>query len=213
MKSVDYEYADRWATADAHPSYVVTHKYSPGVYSASTTYEGDAKGRSGTLGLNAVFTGVPKIIYPDQPVSLNLSFTITEDSVVNLSFAGIAYADFDQWDLGPGSVTRGSRSFVNKDGKASFRITGGNNAPSYNEMLTAQLGSGAEGGRIALRTKFGMGQTMGTNYIYEWKHVDSSNINNQNPPLDTSGIDGISDIPSDEYDEYVKALEERLKKK
>ena len=52
--------------------------------------------------------------------------------------------------------------------------------------------------------------------------VESSNVNNQNtstpkninqnPPLDTSGIDGISDIPSDEYDEYVKALEERLKK-
>lgn len=215
IEIVDYEYADRWATADAHPSYVYSHSYSRGVYSASTTYEGNdpyGSGLSGTLGLMAVFTGVPKIIYPDQPVSLNLSFTVTKNNVVKLAFGGAAGADFDKWDVEPGGVTRGSRSFVNKDGKSSFIISTSNNAPSYNETLTGHLGSGTEGGRIALRTRFSMNAPMGTNYIYEWKHVDTSNINNQNPPLDTSGIDGISDIPSDEYDEYGKALEERLKK-
>jgi Tfp pilus assembly protein PilF len=174
MKIVDHENADRWATADAHRSYVVKHSYSPGVYSASTTYEGNdpyGQGLKGTLGLKAVFTGMPKIIYPDQPVSLKLSFTATENSVVKLSFSGAASADFDQWDLGPGGVTRGSRPFVNKNGDSSFTISTSNSAPAYNETLTGKVGSGTEGGRIALRTKFSMSVPMGTNYIYEWKQV------------------------------------------
>ena len=174
VMTVDYENADRWDTADAHPSYVVSHGYSRGVYSASTTYEGDdpyGRGLRGTLGLKAVFTGVPKIIYAGQPVSLNLSFTATENSAVKLSFAGAASADLDKWDVGPGGVTRGSRSFVNKDGNSSFIISTSNNAPSYNETLTANLGSGTEGGRIALRTMFSMSVPMGTNYIFEWKQV------------------------------------------
>jgi tetratricopeptide (TPR) repeat protein len=174
MEIVDYENAGRWATADAHPSYVVNHSYSPGVYSASTTYEGDdpyGQGLGGALGLKAVFTGMPKLIYPDQPVSLTLSFTATENSAVKLSFSGSASADFDKWDVAPGGVTRGSRPFVNKDGDSSFTISTNNNAPSYNETLTGHIGPGTEGGRIALRTKFSMNVAMGTNYIYEWKRV------------------------------------------
>ena len=171
VEILDFENADHWATADAHPSYAVSHVYSRGVYSASTTYEETGDGRSGTLGLNAVFTGMPEIIYPDQTVSLNLSFTITENSVVNLGFAGDAKADFDQWDLGPGAATGGSKLFVNKDGKYHFAISNANPPFSYNETLTAQLGPGTEGERIALRTIFYMGESMGTNYVYEWKQV------------------------------------------
>jgi hypothetical protein len=100
-----------------------------------------------------------------------LSFTATENSVVKLSFSGAASADFDQWDVGPGGVTRGSRPFVNKNGDSSFTISTSNSAPSYNETLTGHIGSGNEGGRIALRTKFAMSVPMGTNYVYEWKQV------------------------------------------
>ncbi|MHB0856161.1 MAG: FecR domain-containing protein [Anaerolineae bacterium] len=176
---IDHEYPDHWEKADAHPSYAVSHSYSRGSYSASTTYEGDdpySQGLAGTLGLKAVFTGVPEIIYPDQPVSLNLSFTAAENSVVKLSFSGWASADFDQWDVGAGSRTGGQRSFVNADGDDSFVINAINGPFSYNETLTAQLGAGSEGSRIALRTRFSMDAPMGTNYIFEWQQAGESAV-------------------------------------
>ncbi len=171
-ETLDFENADKWATADVHPSYKYSYGYSRGSYSASTTYEGDDKDRSGTLGLKAVFTGMPEIIYPDKPVSLNLSFTTTTNSVVRLSFSGTASADFDQWDVGAGAVTRGAQYFANADGKETFTIDVNGNPSSYSEKLTATLGSGREGSRTALRTRFSFGVAMGTNYVYEWKQLD-----------------------------------------
>lgn len=172
VETLDFESADKWATADAHPSYKYSYGYSTGSYSASTTYEGDNKDRSGTLGLKAVFTGMPEIIYPDKPVSLNFSFTTTTNNVIGLSFSGTASADFDQWDVGAGAVTRGAQYFANADGKDTFTIDVNGNPSSYSETLTATLGAGNEGSRIALRTRFSFGVAMGTNYVYEWKQVD-----------------------------------------
>lgn len=172
VETLDFENADKWATADAHPSYKYSYGYSTGSYSASTTYEGDDRDRSGTLGLKAVFTGMPEIIYPDKPVSLNFSFTTTTNNVIRLSFSGTASADFDQWDVGAGAVTREARCFANADGKDSFTIDVNGNPSSYNETLTAILGAGSEGSRIALRTRFSLGVAMGTNYVYEWKQLD-----------------------------------------
>lgn len=190
---IDHENADKWAAANAHSSYTYSHSYSRGSYSASVTYEGDdpyKQGHKGALGLQAVFTGIPEIIYPDKPVSLNFSFTTTENSVVKLSFSGAASADFDQWDVGPGGATGRARWFANADGKDSFVLDVNGNPSSYSETLTATLGTGSEGSRIALRTKFALqGATMGTNYVYEWKQVGSSAL-----LLDTEGIPGIVDI-------------------
>ncbi len=204
VETLDFENADRWATADAHPSYAISHGYSRGVYTASATYEGVdtyGQGLSGTLGLQAVYTGVPEIIYPDQPVSLNFSFTVTENTVVKLSFGGFAGADFDQWDLGPGGVTRGSKPFANKDGINSFNLSNASDSPlSYNETLTAMLGPGEEGDRIALRTKTAMfGLPMGTNYVYEWKQVGESAVVptvpepdwEPSPPTTVPGAEGL----------------------
>ena len=86
---LDFENAGKWADADAHVAYAYSYGYSRGSYSASVTYEGDdpyGQGLAGTLGLQAVFTGVPDIIYPDKPVSLNLSFTTTKNDVAGLRF-------------------------------------------------------------------------------------------------------------------------------
>lgn len=193
VETLDFENADKWAAADAHESYAVSHSYAPGSYSASTTYEGkdyDGRGLAGTLALQATFTGIPNVIYPDKPVSINLSFTTTQNNVVKLAFAGAASAIFDQWDVEPGGVTRGAIYFANADGKDHFTLDVNGNPSSYNEMLTASLGTGREeGDRIALRTGFFMGTAMGTNYVYEWKQVGESA-----PFYDTEGIPGIVDI-------------------
>lgn len=169
----DYENADKWATSDAHESYIVTHGYSRGVYSASTTYEGAdpyGQGLGGTLAVQAVFSGIPDIIYPNEPVSLKFTFAPSENSVVKLAFSSSAGASFDQWDVPPGGATGSAITFKNADGEDGFKITA-QNSESYDETITATLGSGNENSRIALKLGFYMGVSMGTNYVYEWKPV------------------------------------------
>ena len=173
IETNDYENADKWAVSDDHASYIVTHGYSRGTYSASTTYEGGdpyGQGLSGTLAVQAVFSGVPDIIYPDEPVSLKFTFAPTENSVVKLAFSSYAGASFDQWDVPPGGATGRAITFKNADGEDGFKITA-QNSESYDETITATLGSGSENSRIALKLGFYMGVSMGTNYIYEWKQV------------------------------------------
>ena len=109
---------------------------------------------------------------------------------MKLSYTGSAAADFDQWDVEPGGVTGRAQWFATADGKDSFTLDVNGNPSSYGETLTATLGTGNEGSRIALRTRLSVsGVPMGTNYVYEWKQVGSSA-----PLLDTEGIDGIVDI-------------------
>ena len=176
VETLNFDSADKWAVSEAHPSYKYSYACSSGSYSASVTYEGDdpyKQGLKGTLGLQAVYTGMPQIIYPEKPVLLNFSFTTTKNDVEKLSFSGSASANFDQWDLGPGAVTGRAVWFANADGKDSFTINVNGNPSSYSETLTATIGAGSEGSRIALRTRFALqGVPMGTNYVYEWKKID-----------------------------------------
>lgn len=175
VETLDFENAEAFELADAHDAYAVSHGYAPGSYSASNTYEGPdyyKEGLKGTLAVQATFTGIPEVIYPDKPVSINLSFTATKNDVVKLLFGAAAGADFDGWDLKPGSATGGRILFVNAEGEHHFTIQAQTGPQSYNETLTATLGSGHEGGRIALRTHLYQGASMGTNYVYEWKPVN-----------------------------------------
>ncbi len=176
VETLNFDSADKWAVSEAHPSYKYSYSCSSGSYSASVTYEGNdpyKEGLKGTLGLQATFTGMPQIIYPGRSVSLNFSFTTTQNDVEKLSFSGAASANFDQWDLGPVGVTGRAVWFANADGKDSFTIDVNGNPSSYSETLTALLGAGNEGSRIALRTRFALqGVPMGTNYVYEWKQID-----------------------------------------
>ena len=170
---LDFENADEWERADAHEAYACTYSYARGSYSASTTYEGYdtyGEGKKGTLGALAVYSGMPDIIYPDKPVTLKLSFTTTQNDVVKLYFTANTSAWFDLWDMASG-VTGGARDFVNADGKSSFNIKSLEGPSSYSETLTATLGQGSEGERIALILKLSLGASMRTNYVYEWKQV------------------------------------------
>ena len=93
----------------------------------------------------------------------------------------------------PGSVTRNSIDFKNKDGKDSFEIDTYHSVQvhSVSDTITAVAPSGSqEGDRIAIRTIYYSHVSMGTNYVYEWRQVGSSA-----PILNTEGIEGIVDIP------------------
>jgi hypothetical protein len=173
---VDYENAEKWAEDDALYDYALSHSYSRSSYSASAIYEYDGwdpylTAHNGeTLALQAVFTGIPEIIYPNEPVSLHLSFTTTQNDMVVLPVGGQACAEFYFESTSLGYTTL---MFANADGKESFILNAGGNLSSYSETLTATLGAGmTEGNHIELRTKFFLVVGMSTNYVYEWKQVD-----------------------------------------
>ncbi|MDY0267271.1 MAG: FecR family protein, partial [Methanimicrococcus sp.] len=178
VEILDFENAEGWETADSHESSSYSHSYSRGNYIASVTYEGkdyDGRGLAGTLASQAVFSGMPDVIYPDKPVTLKLSFFKTKDDTVKIAFGSVAMADFDRWDTT--GITSMNRAFVNANGENAFRIISSdpNRPSSYNETLTASLGTGSEGDRMALRTKFTLqGVPMSTHYVYEWKRADSA---------------------------------------
>ncbi len=216
LEANDYENADKWAASNAHESYIVKHSYARGVYTASTTYEGDDpydQGRSGTLSVKAVFSGVPQIIYPNEPVTLKFTFDTLEDSVVALSFSAYASANFDQWDIKPGGITRGAISFKNADGKDSFSIIG-QSSTSYSETLTASLGQGSENSKIALRLGFSMGVSMGTNYVYQWKKVADYTPYNGSLTADPNSLYtlGKHKVPIEENWDFWDKWSEQAKK-
>jgi hypothetical protein len=147
----------------------VTFERGPGCEKYSSSYEG-------TLGLQAVFTGIPEIIYPNEPVSLKLSFKITKNTVKGFWMDGWADVDFDQWDVGPDGgddliITH--PSFANADGHSRFGLSRDDNLSSYSETLTGTMGAGKEGSRLRLKLFFDTySANMETVFIYEWKQVD-----------------------------------------
>lgn len=175
----DFEQAEDWSKAKEHEVYDYDYSYGQGSYSATTTYTGRTedwrtppKKNGENLGLSASFSSPPQIIYPEEPVSITLSFSVAANGLSYYTFGGSAGANFDEPDLKPSLLTRNAIRFVNKDGQHHFAIDAKNEYASINETLTAQLKSGKEGQRLALRTNFFMGVPMGTNYIYEWKPVN-----------------------------------------
>ena len=54
VEIADFENSEKWSIADEHESYAVSHGYSRGNYSASTTYEGDDIYNQGLSGTYAV---------------------------------------------------------------------------------------------------------------------------------------------------------------
>ncbi|MDD2592071.1 MAG: FecR domain-containing protein [Erysipelotrichaceae bacterium] len=179
IDAIDYRNEDKWKIADDHESYAYSYSYNRGIYEASVTYEGDDiydQGLTGTFGIKATFGNIPNVIYPNEAVVIDFSFSQTINSTKGLSFTGYATADFDQWDVGPGGRTGGSIMFADSEGNTNF-TTSTTDDNSYSGQLTASLGSGREGSRIALRVQMSIGTAMGTNFIYDWQKVEDATAN------------------------------------
>ncbi len=188
------------ANKNQEGSYVTSGSASPGNYSVSWQYTGDTDTyydpdviHGEGAGSQAIFSTPPSTIKAGETVSLSLSLSFTENTLSYYSSKASASADFDEWDMTPGSVTRNSIDFKNKDGKDSFAIDTYHSVQVYSvsDTITAVAPSGSqEGDRIAIRTIYYSRVGMGTNYVYEWRQVGTAA-----PILDTEGIDGIVDIP------------------
>lgn len=188
------------ANKNQEGSYVTSGSASPGNYSVSWQYTGDTDTyydpdviHGEGAGSQAIFSTPPSTIKAGETVSLSLSLSFTENTLSYYSSKASASADFDEWDMTPGSVTRNSIDFKNKDGKDSFAIDTYHSVQVYSvsDTITAVAPSGSqEGDRIAIRTIYYSRVGMGTNYVYEWRQVGTAA-----PIFDTEGIDGIVDIP------------------
>lgn len=188
------------ANKNQEGTYVTSGSASPGNYSVSWQYTGDTDTyydpdviHGEGAGSQAIFSTPPSTIKAGETVSLSLSLSFTENTLSYYSSKASARADFDEWDMTPGSVTRNSIDFKNKDGKDSFAIDTYHSVQVYSvsETITAVAPSGSqEGDRIAIRTIYYSRVGMGTNYVYEWRQAETAA-----PILDTEGIDGIVDIP------------------
>lgn len=66
--------------------------------------------------------------------------------------------------------------FADSEGNTNF-TTSTTDDNSYSGQLTASLGSGREGSRIALRVQMSIGTAMGTNFIYDWQKVEDATAN------------------------------------
>ena len=93
---------------------------------------------------------------------------------------------------GEGKQSGGATALADKDGMSSFTSGAGNDFQSFESTVFGKFGAGSqEGDKIAVQVSAaGAFTSVQTTYIYEWKLVDSTA-----PPLDTSGIEGIVDIP------------------
>ncbi len=188
------------ANKNQEGSYFTSGSASPGNYSVSWQYTGDTDTyydpdliHGEGAGSQAIFSTPPSTIKAGETVSLSLSLSFTENTLSYYSSKASASADFDEWDMTPGSVTRNSIDFKNKDGKDSFAIDTYHSVQVYSvsDTITAVAPSGSqEGDRIAIRTIYYSRVGMGTNYVYEWRQVGTSAA-----VLNTEGIDGIVDIP------------------
>jgi len=188
------------ANKNQEGTYVTSGSASPGNYSVSWQYTGDTDTyydpdviHGEGAGSQAIFSTPPSTIKAGETVSLSLSLSFTENTLSYYSSKASARADFDEWDMTPGSVTRNSIDFKNKDGKDSFAIDTYHSVQVYSvsDTITAVAPSGSqEGDRIAIRTIYYSHVGMGTNYVYEWRQAETAA-----PILNTEGIDGIVDIP------------------
>lgn len=87
----------------------------------------------------------------------------------------------------------GAASYMSdKDGNTSFTSGSGNNFQSFSSTVYGTFGTGSnEGDQIAIQVSAsGASVSVKTSYIYEWKKIDSAT-----PLLDTTGIEGIVDLP------------------
>ncbi len=167
-----------------------SHNYAPGSYSASL-FSDDSK--NGMLSVQAEFVGIPEIIYPDQPVSLNLSFSITENTLEPMPARPIAGADFYENEI----------RFTDTDGRSSFSLPNQAGQTALEEVLTASIGVGEEEGqRVTLRTLFKLGGRMTTYFIYEWQWlgVEETETVDSDEIFDDDLFSMDTDIFADEED-------------
>lgn len=164
--------------------YDCTSSYERDNYTSSATFT-NSEGKSGILRTQAVYSGVPDIIYPDEPVEISLKMTTLENTITALRLHDpnanvpdtLCTVRFEDWEtLGevapdnlPGIYTT---YLFNEMAQQYFEINCRDSPTSYDEILSHTLGEGQKGHKVALILKYeGAYNIMSTHYIYEWKKI------------------------------------------
>lgn len=161
VETVDFENQESWALSETD-YWKFEHTYSQGNYSARIWHQDEETYIA--YGAVANWSQPPATIAPGTRITLNASLTETVNTHRWNTSAASTWADFAPPHFAPG--TRGYVAFINDEGLDNISINGASSS-SASATFTANAPSGAQGDRIALRLVFYMGNTMGTNYVYE----------------------------------------------
>jgi len=175
--------------------------YRSGDYTIRSSYVGDTNKAIGithgeSMAVQAIFKGVPDTIYADQPVTLDLSLSVIDNSTKNYDVgSAVAKAHFAPPDFEPMAGNGGYPNFENANGKNWFELSKFAGFDSIQETLTAQMGEGEGGEQIVLYTElFFSGVTTGTKLIYEWQAMALKG---------DVGPRGRIEVPKSEEGEYI----------
>ncbi len=152
---------------------------SNGTFIRKTTYTGKddyyydpPKLNGESVTIQAAFSTPPSVIYPEEPFTITLDFTIIEDNSSFFNLGGNAYAYYGTPPTDTESWHKIGR-IINADGAYSFSIDPIYNPGPLNETLSAQFSAGSESGeRIAVLVGLSNGASYcvyETYYIYEWQ--------------------------------------------
>jgi len=157
--------------------YEASSKSSPGSYSYSWKYLGDADdyydppvlaGENSTS--EATFSLPPTTIKGGETVTLSFKLGFGNQLLSYYTDKASVGADFEKWDVEPGYATGANIPFKNKNGDSYFRIDTYKTVKvfSASDTISAKAPTGnKEGDKISLRTTFN-GTRQGTRYVYVW---------------------------------------------
>lgn len=179
--------------------------YRSGDYTIRSSYVGDTNKAIGithgeSMAVQAIFKGVPVTIYADQPVTLDLSLSVIDNSIKNYDVgSAVAKAHFAPPDFEPMEGNGGYPNFENTNGENWFELSKFKGFDPIHETLTAQIGEGEgegeRGEQMVLYTElFFSGVTTGTKLIYEWQAMALKG---------DVGPRGRIEVPKSEEGEYI----------
>lgn len=175
--------------------------YLAGNYTIRSSYVGDTNKAIGithgeSMAVQAIFKGVPATIYADQPVTLDLSLSVIDNSINNYDVgSAVAKAHFAPPDFEPMAGNGGYPNFKNANGENWFELSKFKGFDPIHETLTAQIGQGEGGEQIVLYTElFFSGVRTGTKLIYEWQAMALKG---------DVGPKGKIEVPKDKNGNYI----------
>jgi len=151
---------------------------SNGTFIRKTTYTGKddyyydpPKLNGESVTIQAAFSTPPSVIYPEEPFTITLDFTIIEDNSSFFNLGGNAYAYYGTPPTDTESWHKMGK-IKNADGAYTFHLIPTDPPESIHETLSAQFNAGSEDGeRIAVLVGLSNGASYcvyETYYIYEW---------------------------------------------
>lgn len=161
---IDQRNEEGWALYDVGPYWFFEKIYERGNYYAKVFHSDESTYVA--YSTRAEWSQPPAVIKPGEKVTLTMKMYEIENTHKMNTSGSMTYADFAP--VGHGLTTRGFDLFFNAAGVVDIALNGAA-IPRVEETVTATAPIAGYNGenRIALRTGYNHGTSMGTYYIYE----------------------------------------------